>query len=278
MGEVMRVALVGLALLGIVSEASAADLGDVIRGSTPYEPGVPSYFRWEGVYAGGQIGYGSARPDLGNGVSSLVSFLDRNTIDEAEMRISSWTTLQNQNRSGQSYGVFAGYNSQWDDVVLGVELNYNRTSFALSDSSSIARVQRLSDGNNHNVRVDASAGLDLTEYGTLRGRAGYVMGRFLPYATLGVAVGRATVTQSATLSGSVTTTAGSGVPGVGVPTGSAAVAKTAFPWGFEAGAGVDIAVLPGVMVRAEYEFIQFSTFNDMRAMMQTVRLGAGVKF
>jgi opacity protein-like surface antigen len=33
--------------------------------------------------------------------------------------------------------------------------------------------------------------LDLTDYGTARGRAGYVVGNFLPYGFIGMAVGRA---------------------------------------------------------------------------------------
>jgi opacity protein-like surface antigen len=273
----MRVALVGLALLGCACEASAADLGDILRGSTPYEPGVPTYFRWEGFYAGGQVGYGNAQADFGNGVSSLVGFILRNSEEENVMQPSTWTTLQNQNRNGSSYGAFAGYNSQWDDVVLGVELNYNRTAFAISDHDSVTRQQVLSDGNVHSITVDASAGINLTDYGTLRGRAGYVMGRFMPYATLGVAVGRADVSQSATVTEVVKATSTGPVLATLTPK-TASNDKLAYIWGYEAGAGIDVALLPNVFVRAEYEFIQFSTFNDMRAMMQTVRVGGGVKF
>jgi outer membrane immunogenic protein len=41
------------------------------------------------------------------------------------------------------------------------------------------------------VNVSASGNLDLTDYGTARGRAGYVVGNFLPYGFIGMAVGRA---------------------------------------------------------------------------------------
>jgi outer membrane immunogenic protein len=273
---VMRIALVGLALLGIVSEASAADLGDVIRGSTPYEPGVPSYHRWEGFYAGGQIGYANVMADFGNGVSSLVGFIERNSEEEAVMHVSTWTTLKNQTKSGQSYGFFAGYNSQWDDVVLGVEANYNRASFSVSDADSVSLQQTLSDGNVHGITVNAAASMDLIDYGTIRGRAGYVMGRFLPYGTLGLAVGRANITQSAIVSERVSAQDGTFIRDI--PTQTATNAKAAYIWGYAAGAGLDVEVAPGIMLRAEYELVQFSTFSDMRAMMQTVRVGAGVKF
>ncbi len=272
----MRIALVGLALLGIVSEASAADLGDVIRGSAPYVPGVPTYHNWEGFYVGGQICYDNVVADFGNGVSSLVGFIERNSEEEAVMHPSTWTTLKNQTKSGQSYGIFAGYNSQWDDVILGVELNYNRTSLSVSDADSVSLQQTLSDGKVHAITVNAAAGIDLNDYGTLRGRAGYVMGRFLPYGVLGVAVGRANVTQSAIVSERVSEQDGTFIRNI--PTQTATNTKAAYIWGYAAGAGLDMEVAPGFILRAEYEFLQFSTFNDMRAMMQTVRVGAGVKF
>jgi opacity protein-like surface antigen len=57
-------------------------------------------------------------------------------------------------------------------------------------SSVPGGVTRLfSDGNT--VAVGASGNLDLTDYGTARGRAGYVVGNLLPYGFIGMAVGRA---------------------------------------------------------------------------------------
>jgi len=57
-------------------------------------------------------------------------------------------------------------------------------------SSVPGGVTRLfSDGNT--VAVGASGNLDLTDYGTARGRAGYAVGNLLPYGFIGMAVGRA---------------------------------------------------------------------------------------
>src|SRR5436309_1519884 len=128
----MRIALVGLALLGLVSEASAAELGDVIRGSTPYVPGVPTYHNWEGFYAGGRV---------------------------------------------------------------------------------------------------------------------------LPYAASGVAAGRANVAQAAIVSEAVSAQDGTFLRNV--PTETATNTKAAYIWGYEAGDGLDVEVIPGIMLRAEYEFVQF---------------------
>ncbi|HWL56657.1 MAG TPA: porin family protein [Paracoccus sp. (in: a-proteobacteria)] len=59
------------------------------------------------------------------------------------------------------YGLHAGYMRDFGNFVLGGELDYNRVS--LDDTDEDGDLWRL------------------------RGRAGYDMGKFLPYATLGVA-------------------------------------------------------------------------------------------
>ncbi len=41
---------------------------------------------------------------------------------------------------GSGIGGFIGYNSQWDDVVLGVELNYMHGKFGGSQSDSMSRI------------------------------------------------------------------------------------------------------------------------------------------
>src|SRR5262249_10865188 len=56
-----------LALLCLVDVAVAADLDDMVfRGSETWRPDVPTYVRWDGFYAGGQIGYTSANTNLTN--------------------------------------------------------------------------------------------------------------------------------------------------------------------------------------------------------------------
>lgn len=60
-----------------------------------------------------------------------------------------------------AYGVHGGYNRDFGKYVLGGELDYNKID--LDDDSGDADLWRL------------------------RGRAGYDMGRFLPYVTLGAA-------------------------------------------------------------------------------------------
>jgi opacity protein-like surface antigen len=51
-----------------------------------------------------------------------------------------------------------------------------------------------------------------------------------------------------------------------------------FAYGYTAGVGIDIAVLPNVFVRAEWEWIQFSSFRDLNVHFNTVRTAIAVKF
>lgn len=276
----MRVAIISLAVLGVATNAFAADLDNsFIRGSAEYEPGTPSYYNWSGFYVGGQVGYGDAAVNFGNGVGSLVAAILQDTAEEQTFQPSSWTILSNKDTTAASYGVFAGYNSQWEDVVLGLELNYNHTSLNTAATGSMSRWGALSGYTDH-ITVSGSSSMNITDYGSLRGRFGYVFGRFLPYATFGVAAGRAEVSKSATVIDVFTDANNQVVPNTGYPYPgiSSSVAKVAFPWGWVAGAGVDVMLMPGFFLRAEYEFLQFGTFNDVSANIQTVRVGAAVKY
>ena len=85
--------------------------------------------------------------------------------------------------------LFLGYNTQWQDLILGVEATYTHTNLNMTPpSASVGTPLRPAE---HTTCVGASGNLNLTDYGTARGRAGYVLGNFLPYGFIGMAVGRA---------------------------------------------------------------------------------------
>src|SRR5712671_3850480 len=208
----MRRLFVALALTGFVSGASAGEFElpetPILRGSSPYVPGPPSYARWSGSYAGGQIGYSRAGVDFGTGVNSLVGYILRNTAIEAE--VSSWTTLPKGDTGSFNVGGFAGYNWQWDDVILGFELNYGHTNLRKSASDSLSRsfINNAAAPPDHtyqyNITVAGSASIQITDLMTFRLRGGWVVDNFLPYAFVGPAIGRANVVRSATVSGTLT--------------------------------------------------------------------------
>ena len=56
-----------------------------------------------------------------------------------------WGVLGKANPSGSSFGGFVGYNTQWSDVIVGIDLHYNRSDFfanAPAGCRSAARRQR----------------------------------------------------------------------------------------------------------------------------------------
>jgi opacity protein-like surface antigen len=127
--------------------------------------------------------------------------------------------------------------------------------------------------------VQASASLKLVDYATLRGRAGYAFGQFLPYAMLGVAVGRFDYTRSATVTASgVDISGGGGRPYAFGPETQIDNKDDQFAVGAVAGLGMDVAIAPNIFLRGEWEYIFFSEINGMRPSLSTVRAGLGMRF
>jgi opacity protein-like surface antigen len=119
----------GAALISLVEPSIAADF-PILRGSRGLELGPPAYFRWDGVYIGGQASYSSGEADFSNGTSGLIAYILRNTTIENEAHVSQWTTLSKSDAVGVGYGGFIGYNAQWGDAIMA------------SSSTTIARICR----------------------------------------------------------------------------------------------------------------------------------------
>ena len=186
--------------------AGAADL-DILRG--PISP--VSYSRWDGMNFGVQFGLSNMNTDFGNSTSGLIAFILRNTEVEDQFSPSGWTTLPSNTTNGNQYGLFFGYNVQWDQLVVGFDVAYNHSStLSASASDVIARqVVTSPDNVNNALTITAQSSLELLDYATVRARAGYAVGQFLPYATFGAAVGRFNYANTATVHNVGTPPAGS---------------------------------------------------------------------
>ena len=178
-------------------QAKAADwLDDTLRGS--YTSTAP--MRWDGIHFGATMGLSNMGTDFGNSTSQLVAFSLRNTTVENEFQPSSWTTLPSNTTNGRQYGAFIGYNMQWSELVVGFDLGYIKPStLEASASDSITRQVTTSSNVNESLTITAQSSLKLIDYATVRARAGYAYGQFLPYAVLGVAVGRFNYATTATV-------------------------------------------------------------------------------
>jgi opacity protein-like surface antigen len=71
----MRCLLAALGLIGLLSPAFAADYElPTLRGSDMFVPATPTYFSWQGFYAGGQLSYSSASADFSGASAPLIAF------------------------------------------------------------------------------------------------------------------------------------------------------------------------------------------------------------
>jgi opacity protein-like surface antigen len=265
----MRVILGGLAALAISTNAWSADL---LRGSAPAFGEARSY-GWAGVYIGAQVGTAHADLEFSESVRPIARRLLRESIIERDFIISDYSLIPNGNGRAASYGGFVGYNSQWGDIVLGAELNYNRTSISDAGSDVIERIVTLSATDVVRVLVASQASAKLTDYGSLRFRAGYAYNWFMPYAMVGIAAGRADVSRSILIDQTDELTGQLFRLLTDTQTKDGAISI-----GYTAGVGVDIGLMPGVFMRAEYEFMQLGGFDNIPVRVNTGRLALGVKF
>lgn len=205
-------------LCGLIATADTSAAADWPSQIGTQESTTDSYARWEGIYLGAVYGY----------TNLTVNF---------EESITTATPAQSTTNNS-TFGGFLGYNIQWEDLVVGFDGGYNRPS-SLQTS--------VSGGG-------ASSSLKLVDYATMRARAGYAFGQFLPYGFIGGAVARmnyATTASSRT---------------------------NAYSAGFTAGLGIDVALMPNVFLRGEWEYVAFSPVGAIRSSTNTARVGIGVRF
>jgi opacity protein-like surface antigen len=113
---------------------------------------------------------------------------------------------------------------------------------------------------------------NLDDYGSLRARAGWILGDFLPYGFVGLAFGQANVNVTANfyaVDELNPTTFIQCAPCTGGGNGIAI-------YGLTAGLGMDVALTQNIFVRGEFEYVQF--FGDVEIAILAARIGVGLKF
>jgi opacity protein-like surface antigen len=262
----------GLAVAGVLL-AQGAQAADYLRGSV-IEPG-PVVMNWSGVYGGGALSYTIGNTNFDSQTQPLFADLLRNTIIESEMNVSHWPIItRSSGARSTGFGGFVGFNSQWDDVILGIDVNYMLTNYANDARGSMTRIQTLSDGFTYTVTATADSHVEVHDVVTARARAGYAYGIFLPYVTAGVALGRAS--QSTTGQVSYPQPTGGTPPTPPAVNMSETSGRTNFlAYGYAVGGGIDMALLPNVFARAEYEYTYFSNIGTG---LNNARLGLALRF
>jgi len=269
-----------LVLLGLLAWTLPAFAGEfelpTLRGTETFVPVVPVKApRWSGLYAGGQIGYNNVAVDGAGATQPLVADMLRVLALESEQHVSQWTVLGRGETRSISYGGFLGYNVGWESVILGIEASWYKLGGTIDlPGNPLSRVVAAGCCT-YAVTLNGNSSLAINGYGTIKTRAGWEVGNFLPYATIGMAVGQASYTKSATASGTQTDSNNNVVPF----SFSEGENKTgSWIYGVALGAGVDFMVMPNVFLRAEYEYVAFLTFANYKVTMNSARAGIGFKF
>ena len=271
----MRRFLLSVVMCVVVSAAQAADLSDlpILRGA--YTEGLStSKVNWQGVYFGGQGGVGTSEMNFTGVTQQLASRLLVNTAIEnfggiAELPLGSKTAVH-----GNGIGAFIGYNSQWDDIILGVELNYIHGKYGGSQTnSSVPRFFGAGGDFTDSVVSQSIASVSISDMATLRARAGYAWGVFLPYVFGGVALGHADIVRTALVFGVQSSPTLGNFP---FDISSTDAQNNRLIFGYSAGLGVDVMLISCLFLRAEWEYVRLATVIDTN--VNTLNVGLGYKF
>ena len=256
-GISMRKLLVAGMLFGAMQGAQAADL-PILRGALPDSYG-PRVVNWEGVYFGGQVQYGSATSKPSPGINGDL----QSTFVSPPGSSYNWVGLGTAQDNRIGYGGFIGYNSQWDDVVIGVEANYIHSGYnALTNSTGYAPL----NGSPITSTTLSSAQIQSSDFGSARIRAGYAIGSFLPYMFAGAGFGNQTVVRQVSADPAP----------LPLPTLRSYDTHSKLVYGYSAGAGVDVMLVAGLFMRVEYEYQRITSAIETSA--HSVRGGLGYKF
>ena len=276
----MRRFLLVAVMYGAASVAQAADMPDLpfLRGS--FTDGLSTAtVNWGGGYIGGHVSHGAADMDFTNSGKDLLEKLLNNVDLEAQFNISQWPLAGKAHMQSSGYGGFIGYNFQFTEAIIGVELNYTHGNFFGANSGSQSRVFQYPTDYASTAIASSSASMKLTDYGSLRARAGYPLGNFLPYGFLGLAMGQANINRRADVDLRYQYI-GATIPPLPNYGGTSSLtdnANSQFIMGFAGGAGIDIMLYAGHFLRAEWEHLRFSAKN-VETSVNTVRAGLGYKF
>jgi len=295
----MRRFLLAVMVFGAASGARAADLSDlpILRGSFP--GGLSTATRnWDGWYAGGQVDYSSASMDFTQSVVGLTNSIFRNSV--LQLPTSQFSLLNKANIQGTGFGAFVGRNYQWDDLVFGLEANYNYMNrFAGSSVASIGPLQIVNPTGQvsppgvtttYTVTLTGAAAAQIKDAITFRGRAGWAIGNFLPYVFGGVAVGRMDVSRSvtsavtrrddttSTIAGVTTTVIGPTLPVPSVSQTRSQERTNDFVVGWTGGLGLEYLLWGNVFMRGEWEYVKFVSVMNTPIAMNSLRAGIGYKF
>jgi Opacity protein and related surface antigens len=273
----MRRFLLVAVICGGAGVAQAADMPDLpfLRGSVG-ELSATSV-NWDGFYVGGHAAYGTSNMNFTGSTRTVAARLMDGLEMEQVQRISEWPIMGKVSTHGEGFGGFFGYNSQWGDVVVGLELNYTHGRFGGSQTGTTSRFFTLPSGYTVGATYEGTAQMNISDMGTLRARAAYLCGPFLPYAFAGIALGQADIIRTARVFGTqVNPAAAPGFQNVPFDVSATDGQYSHLIYGYSFGLGTEVMLISNLFLRAEWEYVRFTSSVD--TSINTVRAGLGYKF
>lgn len=277
--------------------SNAADFGGTaLRGSIQPQQQSSAQL-WDGVYVGALGGYGAANVSSTTTAQNLAANYYYGTDfqnNKSGPPASTFIQVPKSTTQTPTMGLVIGYNSTWEDAVLGIEADYQRynlnTKSVFDTGGHQFDTGRTVDINtvdalgvavtktfpiNGHFSITGSDVTKITDVVTLRGRAGYAMGNFLPFITAGVAIGHGSRTTSITTSDYYFTQLTQSATNTNT---TKSTNRDRFVGGIAIGAGADYAITPNLFLRAEYQYIKFSSFGGANVAMSNARAGVAAKF
>ncbi|MCA1393755.1 porin family protein [Bradyrhizobium sp. IC3123] len=218
--------------------AQAADLTPV---RMPTKVPAQQVGNWTGFYIGGNVGYGRGSYGVSNSTGTLVN-TNGGSAPFGFNAVSG-------NGNGVTAGIQTGYNWQIEQVVLGVEADWQYINSKVSTGNSAIPVLAAVGGN-----FTGGASVSTDWYATFRGRVGYAFGPALLYATGGIALAETKLSANAT--GSIPTSL---FPLTYGPLGSMNASNSAVLVGYAVGGGIEYALGAGWSFKGEYLHMGFGT-------------------
>jgi outer membrane immunogenic protein len=290
--RLMRWVICAVVVLALTPSAFAQDL-NILRGTDSVGPAT--FTKWSGFYFGGQAGYSGGNADFSGATQAPIAYALRNTQLEDEFAPSSWPILGQATTSKVTYGGYAGYNTQWEDLVIGGELDYSTADMSFNaPSAPIGRQVSTVDPSttivtSYDVSAGASSTLHLIDYGSMRARAGWIFdGNFLPYGFAGLALGRGSLITTSSVAWQQNSALPPAEPtlpctvGVGscadFAVSSTGGGSTTLLYGYTVGGGLDVALSSNIFLRSEFEYVHFFPLDGVLVSITSGRVGLGLKF
>ena len=281
---IKRVLLSSAALAALTTAGFAADLPGRAAAPAPYYAPAP-VFTWTGFYIGVNAGGGfnsnnsNSSTSFNGGFPALAGVTTTVVpVPTAVSIVNNSSSNGNNNRGQFLGGGQIGYNYQFGQFVAGLEAdiqgiarsNNNNNGFSNNDSCFAATACAILHINGTN----SSSIQNSNYFGTVRGRIGYAMDRFMIFATGGFAYsGRGNNNNNNGGFGNfnngsyinyINNTAG-GAPSTtyfNVTNPVAAINNSNNNYGYTVGGGVEYAFTNNLSLKAEYLYVNTNRHNN----------------